>query len=304
MPDDDATKRPRVVVARDARCLGDAGAVDASVVAEMLDAAVARLTGAAGAAKAWKGLFGPKDRVAVKVNTLGHPTHPSVASAVAGRVVAAGVPATSVVVWDRSTAELRAAGYEIVTRGSKVRCHGTDAVRAPRTVAGYEARVVTSGAIGSRYSTLVSRFATAIVNVPVLKDHSLAGLSGGLKNFFGAIHNPNKYHDNHCSPFVADASLHPWISRKLRLVVMDATIAQYHGGPGVLPRCRWGFGGLIVGADPVAVDAVALDLLDRQRRAKGLKPVAEDGRPAAHVAAAARRHLGVADLKRIEVVEV
>ncbi len=296
--------RSRVVIVRDEKCLKPPRAVDPAAARKMLDAALARLTGRAAPAQAWGGLCKPGDRVGVKVNTLGLPTHPTVAAAIAACLVAAGVKARNVLVWDRSTAELKAAGYEIVTRGDAVRCHGTDAVREPNTVAGYEARVVTSGAVGSRYSTIVSRWATALINAPVLKDHSLSGLSGGLKNFFGAIHNPNKYHDDYCDPFIADVSMHPWISRKLRLVVVDATYAQYHGGPGTLPRARWPLAALILGTDPVAVDAVCLDLLDKQRKAKGLKPVAEDGRPAKHIRSAQLRHLGTADLKRIEIVEI
>ena len=38
----------------------------------------------------------------------------------------------------------------------------------------------------------------------VVKDHDLAGVSAGLKNWYGVIHNPNKYHDSCCDPYVAD----------------------------------------------------------------------------------------------------
>ncbi len=301
---DDPKKKPRVVIARNAKCLTKAGGVDAAVVRTMLDAALTRLTGKRDAKAAWASLFKPADRVAVKVNTLGHHTHPAVAAAVAQCLVAAGVPAGNVLVWDRSTAELKAAGYKIVTKGAAPRCYATDAVGERGTVAGYEAKVATSGAIGSRYSAIVSRWATALISLPVLKDHSLAGLSGTLKNFFGAIHNPNRYHDDHCDPFVADAVKHPWISWKLRLAVVDATIAQYDGGPGKDPKARWPAGMILAGVDPVAVDAVSLQLLDAQRRAKRFRAVADDDRPARHILSAEKRKLGVADLKRIERVEI
>jgi uncharacterized protein (DUF362 family) len=138
----------------------------------------------------------------------------------------------------------------------------------------------------------------------VLKDHNLAGVSLGMKNFFGAIHNPNKYHDYNCDPFVADVVSHRFIGAKWRLTVCDATRAQYHGGPTRNPGFAWTFGGMLVGADFVATDAVAADLLERQRAAKELKPLAREKRPAKHIATAAARGLGVADLSKIERIEL
>ncbi len=294
----------RVVIAREGKCLKPPRGLDARLIRRMLDSAVTHLTGKNPAKAAWAGLFAAKDRVAIKVNTLGHHTHPVVAATVAECLLACGVPAENILIWDRSTAELRKAGFEIVTEGGKPRCFGTDSIRAEGTRFGYEAEVATSGAIGSRFSAIVSRWATALISAAVLKDHSLAGLSGGLKNFFGAIHNPNKYHDHNCDPYIADAAAHRWIRGKLRLIVMDATYAQYHGGPSERADCVWPMGALLVGTDPVAVDAVALDLLETHRRSKGLKDVAADGRPASHVATAAKKGLGVADLKSIQILEV
>ena len=79
---------------------------------------------------------------------------------------------------------------------------------------------------------------------------------------------------------------------------------QYHAGPGRHPGFACAFGGLIVSTDVVAADAVAADLLDAERNAHGLKLLAGDGRPTSHIATAAARGLGVADLSRIELIEV
>ena len=297
--------RARVVIVRDPKCLQPGNGRNARVLRRMLNEAVARLLGRKTPLEAWKGLFTPKDRVAIKVDARGHPTHPAVAEAVAECLIAAGVSPGNVIIWDRSTEDLRRAGYVIRTDPKKVRCAGTDAFRGRGTVAGYESRIVTSGAIGSRFSVIVSRFATALISVPVLKDHGLAGLAGGLLNLFvGAIHNPNKYQDNHWDPYVADLAMHPWIARKLRLVVVDATCGQYHGGPGKLGRCRWPMGGLLVGVDAVAVDAVSWRLLDRRRRSAGLKSLVADGREPKYIATAAKRGLGTAEARRIEIVEL
>ena len=65
----------------------------------------------------------------------------------------------------------------------------------------------------------------------VVKDHDLSGVSAGMKNWYGAIHNPNKYHSNGCDPFIVDVARHPFIRDKLRLTVLDGVVAQCHGGP-------------------------------------------------------------------------
>jgi uncharacterized protein (DUF362 family) len=150
----------------------------------------------------------------------------------------------------------------------------------------------------------VAEEVSALICLPVLKDHNLAGASLGMKNFYGAIHNPNKYHDQNCDPYVADVVAHRFIAPKWRLTVCDGTRAQYHAGPARHPGFAWPFGGLIVGADFVATDAVAADLLDAQRRAKGLKSLAEENRPPKHIATAAAMGLGEADLSRIERIAV
>jgi uncharacterized protein (DUF362 family) len=140
--------------------------------------------------------------------------------------------------------------------------------------------------------------------VPVLKDHNLAGVSLGMKNFYGAIHNPNKYHDHNCDPYIVDVVSHRYIRDKWCLTVCDATRAQVHAGPGRHPSFAWPFGGLIVSTDVVAADAVAADLLEGERKARGLKTLADKGRPTKHIATAAARGLGVADLNRIERIEL
>jgi uncharacterized protein (DUF362 family) len=277
--------------------VGDQG----ELLRKMLDAAIQRVTNAADAASAWRQLFKPTDRVGVKVNTLGLTTHPAVAEAVVNGLLRAGVPAKNILVWDRFDVELAAAGFKLNKSSDGVQCRGTD---AERIGAGYESRVESSGRIGSCFSRIVAEDVNALICVPVLKDHNLAGVSLGLKNFFGAIHNPNKYHDHNCDPYVADVVAHPYIRTRWRLTVCDATRAQYHAGPGRHPGFAWAFGGLIVSTDVVAADAVAADLLDAERKAKGLKPLAEDGRPTRHIATTAARGLGVADLARIELIEV
>jgi len=197
--------------------------------------------------------------------------------------------------------ELLRAGYKLSKSGGAVQCRGTD---AERYGSGYQKQVESSGQIGSCFSRILAEEITALICVPVLKDHNLAGVSLGMKNFFGAIHNPNKYHDDNCDPYVVDVVSHRFIRPKWKLTVCDATRAQYHAGPTRNPEFAWPFGGLIVGTDFVAVDAVAADLLETQRKDKGLRSLKQEKRPTRHIATAGTRGLGTADLGKIERIDV
>jgi len=294
--------RRRVVVARDERLAKGHPREHGELLSTMLDAAVMKLTGKADAKQAWSALFRPKDVVGIKVNTLGRSTHPQVADAIVAGLGKAGVPDRNIIIWDRFDVELKAAGYRMNRSSSGVRCYGTDA--GPGAASGYERTIETSGEIGSCFSRIVTRQVTALVSAGVLKHHDLAGVSGTLKNFYGAIHNPNKYHEDNCSPYVADVVRHPHIGPKLRLGVIDGIRAQYHAGPAKHPGFTWPFAGLVVGRDPVAVDRVSADIIDRKRVEKGMKTLAADKRPIDHVMTAAERGLGVADLSKIERVEL
>jgi uncharacterized protein (DUF362 family) len=293
--------RPRVAIARDEALTKGQVGEHADLLIKLLDAAVQKVTGLDSAQRAWASLFKPRDKIGIKVNTLGLATQPAVVDAIVASLRRADIPAGNIVIWDRFDVELLRAGYKLSKSGGAVQCKGTD---ADRYGSGYQKQVESSGQIGSCFSRIVAEEITALICVPVLKDHNLAGASLGLKNFFGAIHNPNKYHDQNCDPYIVDVVAHQFIRPKWKLTVCDATRGQYQGGPTRNPEYAWLFGGLIVGTDVVAVDAVAADLLEKQRRAKGLKSLEQDKRPAKHIATAAARGLGTADLGKIERIEV
>jgi hypothetical protein len=306
-----APQKSRVVVirheafgtSRDALAAGKVRAEDPPW-RELLDEAAKTLGGDAKPADAWARWFKPADRISIKVNCLGYVTSPAMATSLAAALSACGVAPEQIILWDRTCHELQAAGYELRNSGAGPRCFGTDALAALRGNAGYAADVTTSGAIGSMYSRIVTDESTALISAPILKDHNIAGLSCGLKNFFGAIHNPNKYHENGCDPFVADVVAHPLIRDRLRLVVCGAMRPQYNGGPTVRPQWQWPYGGLLMATDPVALDRVALEIIARKRAAAGMPPLDAEKRPVRYLESAQARGLGTADLASIEVVSL
>jgi uncharacterized protein (DUF362 family) len=293
----------RVIIGRDEALNKGRLADHADLIRKLLDASMQKLTGAPDASAAWRKLFKPDERIGIKVNTLGLATQPAVVDAIVAGLRQAGVPADKIIIWDRFDVELAQAGYKLSKAARAVQCRGTD---AEHYGSGYQENVETSGKIGSCFSRIVAEEVDALISVPVLKDHPFAGATLGMKNFFGAIHNPNKYHDHNCDPYIADVVAHRFIRPKWRLTICDGTRGQYNAGPTRHPGFEWRFGGFLLSTDVVAADAVGADLLDAQRKAKGLKALKDDSRPRppAYIATAAARGLGIADLARIDRIEV
>jgi len=294
--------KPRLAVLRDQGAVSAAGALDQRRVVEMLAEGMVGLTGAGTPAEAWSRYFRAGDVVAIKVNCLGGPglsTHPELVQAIVGGLESAGVRPADVIVYDRSSNELRACGFEVQTDGNGPLCYGTDTEGV-----GYDAEPTVVMSVGSCFSRIVSELCTAIVNVPVLKDHDGAGMTGALKNHFGSIHNPNKLHTDHCCPYVADLNCASLLRDKQRLIVYDALAACYEGGPGFKPDTTVAYGGLMLGTDAVALDALAIKTLDELRQAKGLPALGTLERAPRYVAVAAddQHQLGTDDLSKVEIV--
>ena len=168
---------------------------------------------------------------------------------------------------------------------------------------GFETELSAWGQAGSLLCRTLTRACDCLINMPVVKDHSIAGVTISLKNMFGAIHNPNKYHDNGCDPYIADVARHPFIAEKLRLTVLDGVRAQCHGGPAFRSSAVFDLAKVAASTDPVAIDAWAWTTIEHERSRRGMRSLAEAGRPVRHLETAAKHGLGVADPDRLRVVE-
>jgi len=270
--------------------------LDAARVADRVNRVVAALVDVSDPREAYRALFSPDDVVAIKVNCLAGPgmsSSPAVVDAIVSGLVSIGVPFTSIWIFERFTAELERAGFTPnVDSEDRPRCLGNDD-------GGFTNELSSSGAVGSLWSRVLAKRATALVNVPVLKDHDLAGVGCAMKNMYGAIHNPNRYHENNCDPFVADVSAHPFVRDKLKLVVADALTAQYQGGPARVQTHQWRPGTVLASRDPVAMDRVAQKLIEVERAAHGLPTLAEAKRPPKWLDTAFARGLGENRLEKI-----
>jgi uncharacterized protein (DUF362 family) len=257
---------------------------------EYLNRSLLAITGKNDVPAAWSSLFAPTESVGIKVSCLpGRPlsSSPGLVAAIVDGLLAAGLAKKNIIIWERSSRELEKAGFRISRTGLKIM--GSDELPG----GGYSEQIEFSGSIGTFFSRIMENI-DALINVPVLKDHDLAGLSGAMKNMYGAIYNPNKFHANHCDPFVAELCNHPLVKEKLRLVVCDASRVQVHNGPAFYPSYAREYGGILVSRDPVALDFCGREIIDSLRREMGLPTLAEAGREPAYIRTAARLGLGQA----------
>jgi uncharacterized protein (DUF362 family) len=294
-----AEGKSRVVISRDPSLRAAGSTPDSRRVLNLLDRAVQSFFASSSALEAWKQVARPGEVVGLKVNCLAGrgtaSTSPLLVDAVCERLQQAGIPRKQIVIWDRLASDLESGGF----RTNRIRSIGNDE-------AGYEETLSIFGSAGSLMSRTLTRTCDAVINLPVLKDHGIAGVTMALKNFFGAIHNPNKYHGNVGDPYVADVYMLAPIRQKARLTICDAMTAQYDGGPSYMPQWSWPFNGLLVARDPVALDHVGWQLIEAKRAEKGLPSLRALKREPTYIstAADARHRLGTNDPKRIERVEV
>jgi len=296
------TARSVVAIGQDPRLRTGSSAPDSARLAALLDRCVQRVYGRDTPREAWREVARPGEVVGLKVNCLagrGASTSVKLVEAVCERLQQAGIPAADIVIWDRLNSDLESAGFRPSARTGRMRVMGNDEL-------GYDNELAVHGSAGSLMARTLTRVCDCVINLPVLKDHGIVGATMALKNFFGAIHNPNKYHMNVGDPYVADVYMLPPIRQKVRLHICDAIAPQYEGGPSFMPQWSWPFNGLLVSRDPVALDRTGWQILEAKRKEKGMPPLASVKREPAYILTAgdANHRIGIRDPARIARVEV
>ena len=147
--------------------------------------------------------------------------------------------------------------------------------------------------------------ATALINVRPLRTHHWSGVATCLKNYIQFVPDPPAYHDEGCSP-LGKIWTYPIVKGKTRLNILSALTPQFYGRGAHFfdKRYVWAYKGLIVGTDPVAVDAIGAHLLQAKRVAFFGEDRPLDVPPIHIVAAEKQYHLGVSDLSRIQLIKL
>lgn len=151
----------------------------------------------------------------------------------------------------------------------------------------------------------VFRESTALINVRPMRTHHWAGVGSCIKNYIMFSPDPPSWHEDSCADLGGLWDL-PIVRGKTRLNVLVMLAPLFHGkGPHHFnARYLWRYHGIVVGRDPVAVDATGLAILQEMRRRHfgAEEPFAV---PPKHIATAERKFgLGVADPARIRVEKV
>ena len=141
---------------------------------------------------------------------------------------------------------------------------------------------------------------TAMLCIPALKAHWLTGIGTVLKNYIMFSGHPAQYHKED-SAKLAEIWQMDHVAGKTKLTIVDALRPMCSKGPQPDPRYKWNYNGLVVGTDPVAVEAVCLRILENKREAIREEPWPISP-PAVCIEAADTTYgLGISDLDRIDI---
>ena len=287
-----------MVVVRTKKALTDGYDADRGALRAMLDAGLVALSGQKDAVAALAKYFRPGERVGLKINGLAGrkaATHVELVDELSVLLSRANVEGRQQIVFDRFARDLSASGFS--TRPHGYRCVGNDE-------AGHEDELVQMPSSASRLTRVLTTQVDCVLNLPILKQHMLAGMTGALKNNFGCIHNPNKMHIDNCDPYVAEVNAVPEIRGKQRLVIMDALRPVLDNGPSYQPGMAEVANVLLFATDLVAVDTVALGILEELRAKRELPTLAKAGIAPTYLATASKMGLGVSDRAGIDVVTI
>jgi uncharacterized protein (DUF362 family) len=320
----------RVVEVADSRSIAS-NRVSQPVVHDMIERGMKELTGERSAAGAWARFIEPSDIVGIKINPSGAPaccSSPEIVREIIHGVQSIGVPAHNIVVYDRYEYEIDLGSYQVLLPPG-VRIVG---IQDGLIDAGYDPNVYCQATFFGEWENrsymarIVSTGVSKIINVPTMKDHSASGVTGCLKNLgYGTFDNVARSHRSPYSftdPLIGVmCSVEPLRSKAV-LHIMDGTRQVWHGGPLTqVQNFIHQAGILFFGTDPVAMDTIELEAIEKKRRDEGVPSVWEHTpdsitdngyefynnphknlfyRRPGHIASAGKLGLGISDLKRID----
>lgn len=147
--------------------------------------------------------------------------------------------------------------------------------------------------------------ATAIINVRPARTHHWSGIGGCIKNPIMYSSRPSDYHPDSCAD-LATLWDHFNLRKRVKLNILLMLNPQFHtvGPHSYANKYVWEYKGILVSQDPVAVDAIGLNIIQARR----FEYFGEDKplqTPAKHIRLAdTRHHLGVSDPNKIELIKL
>jgi uncharacterized protein (DUF362 family) len=296
--------------------------VDVPTVREMIAAGMRTLTGDKDARDSWARFFVPSDIVGIKINCSGAPnimSTPEIVAEIVRNLTALGIKPDQIWLYERFPDQVQSVHYD---RFVPAGVHIMAMEQTRRSIANYDPKTYVEvdffGEDDTRSNMirLISETFTKIVNVPNMKDHGAAGVTGCLKNIaYGGFSNVARSHHasktNTLSFIGTLASVEPLRSKTV-LQVMDGLRGVWHGGP-FLRDMKYRFypRQMMFGTDPVAIDRQLIDVIEDERKRQGAvsvwerttdrsKPgVAQYIREPGHIEFASKMGLGTYDQSKI-----
>jgi hypothetical protein len=317
----DRMAHAQVVSVENPGAITDFQANDA-VVQAMVNCGLTNLTGKTTISNAWRSLVTPQEIIGLKV--FSEPgmltgTRPAVVAAVIRGLLAAGVPPTNIIIWDKHDADLRTAGFfRLAARFGVRAAGGLEAGWDPEKFYQPDTAILgnliwsdlefgkTNAGVGRKsfFSKLVSRQMTKIISIAPLLNQEDAGVSGHLYGLaLGSVDNTRRFEDDsyRLANAVPEIYARPLLGDRVVLDITDALIGQYEGGARSLLHYSSVLNQLWFSHDPVALDMLSNKELDRERRTLD----APQFRPNLELYANARLlQLGENDLTKIHVEKI
>jgi len=278
-----------VLIVQDSRAIS-AYQPNVEVVQALVARGIIQLTGRTNLTAAWLSLVSTNDVVGIKVYSNAGAisgTRPAVVAGVIHGLIASGVPANNIIIWDKYLDDLRNAGFLRLASETGVRAassfesgydekafYNPDTAIVGQLVWGDLEFGRKGEGVGrkSYVSELVSREITKIISVaPLLNDYD-AGVSGHLVSLaLGSVDNTRRFEVNPARLAVAIPEIYalPQLSDRVVVNITDALIEQYAGSSRVLLQYSEVLDQLWFSHDPVALDTLALQELERRRREMG-----------------------------------
>jgi len=311
----------RVVIVENTNALVDFQPVDA-VVARMIEQGLTAFTGRTNLSSAWRSLVSTNDVVGVKVFSGGGEisgTRPATVAAVVRGLLAAGISTNRIILWDRREDDLRLAGFFTLARQLNVRITGClESGYDPTNYYLPDSPVIGKLVYGdlefgkkgedvgkkSFVSQPVSRQITRIIDIAPLLNENGIGVCGQLYSLaIGSVDNTFRFDGDPDRLAIAVPEIYalPSIGDKVVLNLTDALLGQYEGGAKGLLHYSEVLDQLWFSRDPVALDTLAVNELERERQAHSAPQVKPN---LALYENAALLQLGVNDTNRIRIEKI
>ncbi len=277
-------KKSNVVKVQSLKWRNEAGKVDSGIVTQMINSGMMKLTSKSTPESAWKSLFSPSETICLKFNQISKDytgANQALVDAITWGLMTAGVKRKNIIIMEAYGVKFE--GGEPLKGWSKEYDFGSGK---------------------TRLSNLFVNQLDAVINIPNPKHHPICDFTGALKNISHAndsiMEGPERFHGNNCDPYIADINAIDVVKKKLRLHICNGLKGIFDRGAYPSPNNQWDENCLFISFDPVALDTICANEVDKARIERKLSPLQRHK----YIATASERNLGTNDPDLIDLISL